>query len=317
MADRIVEIATSGGDYTTFAAAIAGEDDFQAGEDNIIFRRTDNVRETSSSTIDITGFTTSLYHKIICECLREVQHNGSRASGAGIVGAGWYGAIKASIPYVIIRCLEVRNTDTNGNCIQIDASNCTVDSCLTYDSKCGIANNSQNCIYINNLIYNCSEAGMYGCRSVIYNNTILNCGQYGIWYTSWTTGYSKNNYIGGSGTYDFYDATEYLTQTTSSSSDASDSTTEIEVSACAFTSSTAGSEDANIGSGSDLIGAGTSLASDSAYPVTVDCFGTTRGSTPCIGAIEYIISSITAGSLFGASALIGGGVLCEQGNLIN
>lgn len=286
MADRVVTIAASGGDYTSFSTALAGESDFGVGDDNIIFRRTDNVRDTSGFTV--SGFTTSSSHWVILECNSDVQHDGTRLSGAGVVGAvGWSDLISISIQYVKFYRLELRNSGTWGTAIGIHANNIVIDSCLIYDCQSGISAQGE-AYFINNIIYNCAEFGITVAPIYAYFNTILNCTTTGLNSITWMATYSKNNYVGGSGTADYADAQGTTTYTTCASSDASDSTTEIEVSACAFTSSTAGSEDANIGSGSDLIGAGTSLASDSAYPVTVDCFGTTRGSTPCIGAVEYV-----------------------------
>jgi hypothetical protein len=291
MPNRIVEIAASGGDYTSFSAALAGESDFQAGDDNIIFRRTDNVRDTSGFTV--SGFTTSSSHWVILECNSDVQHDGTRLSGAGVVGAvGWSELISVSIQYVKFYRLELRNSGTWGTTIGASANNIVIDSCLIYDCQTGISAPGGPYL-INSIIYNCAEYGITGVPQYAYFNTILNCATTGLSSAAWIATYSKNNYVGGSGTADYADAQGTTTYTTCASSDASDSTTEIEVSACAFTSSTAGSEDANIGSGSDLIAAGTDLSADTVYAVSVDCFGTTRGSTPCIGAVEYVATGNT------------------------
>jgi hypothetical protein len=291
MPNRIVEIAASGGDYTSFSAALAGESDFGVGDDNIIFRRTDNVRDTSGFTV--SGFTTSSSHWVILECNSDVQHDGTRLSGAGIVGAtGWSEMISVSIQYVKFYRLELRNYGTWGTTIGTHENNIVIDSCLIYDCQSGISAQGEPYL-INNIIYNCAEFGITGVFKYAYFNTILNCTTTGLSSVTWNPTYSKNNYVGGSGTADYADAQGTTTYTTCASSDGSDSTTEIEVSACAFTSSTAGSEDVNIGSGSDLIAAGTDLSADAAYAVSVDCFGTTRGSTPCIGAVEYVATGNT------------------------
>jgi hypothetical protein len=295
MPNRIVEIAASGGDYTSFSAALAGESDFQAGDDNIIFRRTDNVRDTSGFTV--SGFTTSSSHWVILECNSDVQHDGTRLSGAGIVGAvGWSEMISVSIQYVKFYRLELRNSGTWGTTIGTHANNNVIDSCLIYDCQTGISAQGETYL-INSIIYNCAEFGINGVPKYAYNNTILNCTTTGLSSAAWGATSSKNNYVGGSGTADYADAHDTTTYTTCASSDASDSTTEIEVSACVFTSSTAGSEDANIGSGSDLIAAGTDLSADAVYAVSVDCFGTERAATPCIGAIEYA-ATVTGNSYY-------------------
>ena len=144
------------------------------------------------------------------------------------------------------------------------------------------------------MIYNCG-VGVYGAGgeatgdgSYIYNNTILNSTTYGIYKSPYSHVIVKNTYCGASATADNYgEERGSFTFTTCASSDGTVSITEIEVADCDFTSSTDGSEDAEIASTSNLVGAGTSLSSDSVYAITTDIFGTSRASTPCIGAFEY------------------------------
>jgi hypothetical protein len=289
MADRLVGIAASGSDYTTYALAIAGEADFQAGEDNIVFQRLDNVRETGQ--VDVTGFTTSSSHRVILECTRDVQHDGTRGSGAGIVGTtDWTGQLLIGISYVTIRYLTLGNNSSNSSyaCLFTSASNIIFDSCLIYGAVNGLYLYTSPNYMINCIVYGGSGFAVRmstdGCY--LYYNTVLN-GSICYESESWGTQTVKNCY-GGGASGDDYATPGTFAKTTCASSDGTESTTTIALADCAFTSYTAGSEDANIGSGSDLIGAGTSLSSDDVYPVTVDCFGTTRASTPCIGAIEYV-----------------------------
>jgi hypothetical protein len=289
MADRVVTIAASGGDYTTFAAAVAGEDDFAEGEDNIILRRTDNARETGE--VAVAGFTTSSSHRVILECTRGVQHDGTRASGAGIVGTrDWGGMVGTTISYVTFRYLEIGNNSENGSTGLFFASpaNIIIDSCLIYGAVNAALLYTAPNYMINCIVYGGSgfavRVSTDGCY--LYYNTVLN-GSICYESESWGTQTVKNCY-GGGASGDDYATPGTFAKTTCASSDGTESTTTIALADCAFTSYTAGSEDANIGSGSDLIGAGTSLSSDDVYPVTVDCFGTTRASTPCIGAIEYV-----------------------------
>lgn len=294
MADRVVTIAASGGDYTTFAAAVAGEDDFAEGEDNIILRRTDNARETGE--VAVAGFTTSSSHRVILECTRGVQHDGTRASGAGIVGTrDWSGMVGTNISYVTFRYLEIGNNSSNGSYAVFfnSASNIIFDSCLLYGDVNGTWLYTAPNYMINCIIYGGSgfavRVSTDGCY--LYYNTVLN-GSICYESESWGTQTLKNCY-GGGASGDDYSSPGTMALTTCASSDGTESTTTIALADCAFTSYTAGSEDANIGSGSDLIGAGTSLSSDGTYVVTVDCFGTSRhASTPCIGAIEYVSASV-------------------------
>lgn len=300
MADRVITIASTGGDYTTFSLAIAGVTEDFSSTDNLIFRRTDNVRETGAVTV--SGYSTTADHWVILECTSGVQHDGTRASGAGISGdfGWWSAAITVSIPYVKIQRLELSNTHSSGRGVNAQTSSyVTVDSCLIYDCQLrGIDFDAEyRCrISANNVIYNCG-IGVYGGGgwstsgdgTYIYNNTILNSGTYGIFKTGYSYVIVKNTYVGASGTADNHAETGgAVTFTTSASSDGTISITEIEVADCDFTSSTDGSEDAEIASTSNLVGAGTSLSSDGVYAITTDIFGTSRASTPCIGAFEYV-----------------------------
>jgi hypothetical protein len=315
MADRIVTIAASGADYTTFPLAIAGEDDFQAGEDNIIFRRTDDVRETSRFTV--SGFTTSSAHRVILDCTAEVQHDGTRGSGAGIVASVSYSSvISASIGYVFAKNLEVSGS---GGGSSTGLYNVCADGCLIYGCTYGMNMGEAYNVAVNNIIYGGTIGITLASGSIsfyLYNNTVLNCGSYGInSESSYNNIVAYNNYVGGCGDTDYNCTID--SGGDNYSEDGSASTTAVSIANCLFTNSTAGSEDVNIGSDSDLIGIGTDLSGNSVYAITVDCFGNSRSSTPCIGAVEYVSSESSGGPLVGASALVGGGVLCGQGNLIN
>jgi hypothetical protein len=302
MADRVITIAASGGDYTTFPLALAGVTEDFSSTDNLIFRRTDNVRETGAVTV--SGYSTTSAHWVILECTSGVQHDGTRASGAGIAGdfGWWSAAITVSIPYVKIQRLEISDSHSTGIGVKaVSTDYVTVDSCLVYDcANKGISYEGEyrRRISANNMIYNCG-VGVYGAGgwstsgdgAYIYNNTILNSGTYGIHKLSYSHVIVKNTYCGASATADNYgEANGSFTFTTCASSDGTISITEIEVADCDFTSSTDGSEDAEIASTSNLVSAGTSLSSDSVYAITTDIFGTSRASTPCIGAFEYVAS---------------------------
>lgn len=312
MADRIVTIAASGGDYTSFVAAIAGEADFQAGEDNIVFNRIDNVRD--SNAIELTsGFTTDTSHRLVFSCNADVMHNGTRGSGAGIVAAAHYiDAFHVGLNYIDVYRLEICNTDASpSSALRLTGGSSLVVDCLAYDSSIGIQTDKNESRVINCLSYNNSNFGFYnegGWGTVhYYNCTALNCG-YGWREPNAIEKHLVNCYAGGSATAD-YSMGGTHTLTTCASSDGTEGTTEIEVSACDFTNVTAGSENAHIASTSDLIGIGTDLRADATYNVTLDFEGNTRKATPDIGADEYetttwdVTGSHTLGELLQSGTL--------------
>ena len=296
MADRIVHIAASGGDYTSFAAAVAGEPGFQVGEDNIQFIRTDAVMETNM--VDIaSGYTTSSAHKLIFTSSTEAKHDGTRGSGAGVsTGVHYSCAFQPQLNYIEIIGLELTASEHNCTGVTMYGNYNKVIDCLIYDldaSDCvGVNIEGGLGVVVNTIVENCYhgiQGTPYGgAYATVYNCTVLNSTVYGISnLRSSATQYGKNNYAGGSGTADYYNAGT-MDLTTCASSDGTGSTTEIEVVDCAFTNVTAGSENAHIGSTSDLIAAGTDLRADATYNVTLDFEGDTRPATPAIGADEYV-----------------------------
>ena len=300
MADRIVTISASGGDYTTFALAIAGESDFQAGEDNIIFRYAGSV--VDSNNITISGFTTTASHRVIIEVPVAHRHTLTINSGARVVcDAGWNYSLRISIPYVTINGLSIRNNSSNCRGVYINAANCILSNCLIANASS--TQTEQNSVYCDNanntVIVNCAIYGLYhgiyayytGTNVYVYDTTILNSGVYGICCDGWVNLTAKNCYAGSSGTYDYYKSSgSSLALTTCRSEDGSQSTSTVTLANCTFGSYTVGSEDVKIGSGSSLRSIGTDLSADSVYPVSTDALGNSRSSTPCIGAHEYASS---------------------------
>lgn len=288
MADRTVSIMSSGGDYTSLSAAIAGEDDFDTGEDNIVFQYDEEFEDTNAVTV--SGFTTSADHRVIIQVDPDYMHDGTRESGARLVVD--ITCLDINIDYCTVRNLAL-SASTFGYGIILDASNinCIIENCLLYDcTDYSISvNGATSTIIVNCLIYGSDSHGMrvvnYTGINYIYNCTVLNAGGYGIYALGTASKLIKNCYAGGcdSGGYSLSNAT----LTTCASSDGSASTTEIELADCDFTSYSSGSEDAHIGSSSDLIGEGTDLSGDGTYPFSADFEGDTR-STWDIGADEYV-----------------------------
>lgn len=324
MADRTVTVGASGKMYTTPALAVAGEADFQTGEDNIVFI-IDAGQYGDFGISSSSVFTTSASHKLKFQCATGVSHSLARSTGVRIVsGNNYMSCIEIYKPYCVIDGIGVSNSMPNearGITMRSGANNCEIKNCLAYDCNSDgyyLAYGVQNNKSINCVSENCNS-GFYnysGNTAYYYNCEAINCNTYGFFTPSWTTSIIKNSYAGGSTTADFYgEANSTTTMTTCRSSDGTLSTSTVSLANCGFTSYTDGSEDVHISSSSSLRDIGTDLSSDSVYAFSTDILGNTRSGSWDIGAVEYIAAS--GGPLVGDSALVGGSVLCGQGNLIN
>lgn len=158
----------------------------------------------------------------------------------------------------------------------------------------------------------------------VWNCTFINSLSYAISCYTATSPYVflRNNACFGAGVQEIYsDSTAIHIYKLNNYCDDSSGNTQVTAASCNFVNITAGSEDGNITSGSSLINNGVSLDSyntpypygDLYFPFSADYKGTARTSWD-VGAVEYVASG---GLLVGQSALVGGGVLCGQGNLIN
>jgi len=297
MADRTVTVGASGKMYTTPALAVAGETDFQSGEDNIVFV----VDAGSYGRFGIASgkFTTSSSHKVKFQCATGVSHSLARATGVRIINSTeWNACSGSSVEYTEFYGFAFSNPKTNGAYgVAFDVANCLLYGCLFYDCRnyaVRFTSPSGSCYIINSAIINCS-GGIYSANShtgYIYNVTCINSDTYGFYHTGYGTRNLKNCYFGGSGTADYYKAsTGTVNLTTCRSSDGTLSTTIVSLANCGFTSYTDGSEDVHISSSSSLRDIGTDLSSDSVYAFSTDCLGNTRSGSWDIGAVEYIAAS--------------------------
>jgi hypothetical protein len=320
MADRTVTVG-SGKTYSTPALAVAGEADFQTGEDNIVF--VVDAASYNKFSIASEKFTTSTSHKVKFQCASGAGHSLARSTGVRIVNStDWSPCFTSDVAYTEIYGFAFSNPRTNGGYGALfSVSGCVLYGCLFYDCKnyaVRFTASSGSCYLINSAIINCG-GGVYAAGShttYIYNVTCINSDTYGLYHSGYGTRNLKNCYFGGSGTADYYKAsTGTVNLTTCRSSDGTLSTTTVSLANCGFTSYTDGSEDVHISSSSSLRDIGTDLSSDSVYAFSTDCLGNTRSGSWDIGAVEYIAAS--GGPLVGDSALVGGSVLCGQGNLIN
>ena len=297
MSDRIVTIGSTGKDYTSIVLALAGEADFQAGEDNIIFEIDAGVY-SSPIAVD-TGFTTSSAHRVIFRNATGAFHNYTRGEGVRVIGAAdWGTLIGTTIQYVDFIGIAARNTSTViAHTFDINAANCRWINCFSYDrtsttDSVGFFGRNGNPIAVNCAAVNCGVGfqNINSDKARWYNCIALNCSTYGFYDDTWGSAYWTNCYSGGSGTADYYKPHSTPDITTSFSEDETLSTSTITIANCGFTNSTAGSEDVSISSSSDFIDVGTDLSGDSTYPFDTDGFGTDRDANWDIGVMEYVAS---------------------------
>jgi hypothetical protein len=286
-------VKTSGGDYANLAAAVAG---MKAGADNT--SANSMVIECYAMNDTAGGITLDAGWNITALTITvpiAERHDGTRGTGyrnVCSIGGGQNIYLRNIECPVTIDGIAARNTSTAdyGCCFLADN---TTRSGLTHTIKnCLFYNPSEGCIemyggasifyVINNITY----GGQFGIEAVgsgniyCYNNTILNPTYVGFYADMSATCYVTNCYVGHVSADAGYFGT--MTKVTSPASDSS-GTSEIEISACDFTNATAGSENANIAATSDLMGAGTYLAS-----VLTDFYGRTRANPPAVGAAEYV-----------------------------
>jgi hypothetical protein len=291
LADRIVTIG-SGKTYSTIALALAGEADFQAGEDNIVFT-IDNGAYASLLVTSALGFTTTATHRLVFKPASG-NHGFARSSGVRIVSTGGYEFNILEKRHCDIYDMAFSMTGANSDGLLIFPQ-CRVINCFAYDCNrraFGLMTGSSpqsNTAFINCVAVNYTT-GFYS------DNTWSNMYLYNCDALNGTTGASstgepvvaKNCYAGGNSTADLSGGA--ITVTNCRTSDGTRSTTVLSVANCYFTNSTDGSEDVHIASNSGLIDLGGDLSSDASYPFNYDGLNATRSGTWDIGAIEYIAS---------------------------
>ena len=325
-------ITTGGGDYTSLSAAEAGMQATYAnlvGDGNTITFNCSGTVDANAVTID--GWTTNATYFITVNVAKANRHTGARATGYRLE-AVFNNLIPftSRVDYIIIDGLAII-VDGDGG-----AAACTTVSphvifknCLFvghgYSSNFVMRTGVSGGIYTfaNCIIYRQGNlfSWAYGSHTMhIYNCTILNSVSDGLnfYVDSGNTLVAKNCYVGGSSTADYANL-DYGTITTCHSSDATGNT-QTSVADCHFTNSTAGSENIHIDGTSALVGAGTDLHADATYPFSTDFEDDARPDGAWdVGADEYAAEGggAASGPLVGQSALVGGGVLCGPGNLVN
>lgn len=317
---------TQSPDYTSLAAAIAGETgaspkcvtsaNLVTNDEQLTIecRATSGAADTAA--VDIAGFTVN------STCFVEVyvppahRHSGTRNTSKYRLAVSGNHCIKLTNKYCVIDWLQIEPSVGSdvvgyaGICSGTYGNIFTIKNCLFYgpntssgNGVCGIMwTNSifdDYTLIINNIIYNMgSGTYAYGIRArawadpsvLIYNNTISGC-NVGCFARKATL---CNNVIFNCGT-DIsssdspsvtYTATDDNSFEGTGNVDISPGATEADDWAAAFTDYTKG--DFSLKSGSDLIDAGIGPALDSNVPTT-DIVGTSRSGNTCdIGAFEYV-----------------------------
>ncbi|MCB9949592.1 MAG: hypothetical protein H6824_01270 [Planctomycetaceae bacterium] len=330
MATITKTIGTSGRDYSTVAAwendldngAIYASGDIAKG---VLY----NDSDFDESPI-INGGATIGLSQIILTVNEADRHDGTAGSGVRFLpSTDRYISTATTVP-TIIEWIEIDGQDTYRQYIVMggSSSDVTVRNCLlhnqyggTYAIVTGYTTGSTYKIY-NNIIYEINTAtstgrGIHiqgqdsGTWNYVYNNTVVNCNQYGIHQAS---GYTTvtNNILMGNGVKDLsINQSAKVTESYNLLSDATGSGTGTIQNATIgdqFVSLTSGSEDLHLKTGSDAIGAGTDLSGT----FTNDIDDETR-VTWDIGA-DYIFAPSTYDETGSGGAVGGGSATVQQVN---
>lgn len=304
MANKTVTVRPSGGDYTSLSAAIAGEITANAnltaaGMDGILTISIEgswSSADSYSATVSTSGFTVDSTHylRIVAD---SSNHAGTSWSTSKYRFESSYAdAVLELVPnYTVIDGIQIRCTHPGSTGILMTGAYCKVLGSYVRSAYRGATHTGGNGVIVNSIIIGTAR-GIYhrngAILSVYYSNAICTGAGYGI--QAWTGGRvltCKNSYFhGGTGSiYDEGGAT--ITITNCATSDGLYSTTDVNYDTNNFVNVTSGSEDFDLPAGSGLLSLGSDLSEDSVYPVTTDILGVTRHeTTPCVGAIEKILS---------------------------
>jgi hypothetical protein len=299
MANKTVTVRPSGGTYTTLAAAITGEVTANANLVTMAGILTIQIEGdwsggADSSTVNITGFTTSALYYV--NITTDEDNKAGTAWDTGkyrlYSSASGY-KIEVNQAYTRISNIQAGgNVNYDKEIIANRHSTTIIDSIYVnkdgaQTTGAGLWNYASGITVINSIFSfsgtgSNSSAGSSSSTDYYYNCTFQK--NY-IKLGSGTTSYLKNCFAQ---TYTTYAGTIDLTTCASSDTTGSSGLQSIAYSTDNFTSVTAGSEDLSLVSGSDLIDVGTDLSADATYPFDWDITGATRTGTWDVGAYEYV-----------------------------
>lgn len=263
--------------------------------------------------------------EIIIRAAAGHRHTGVPGTGYVLYGDNAYLVLQPPpIPRVTIDGIAFHGTHANAadDCTVLSVSNSSgavIKNCLIYRDVAGagqalaiINANSTDVKVINTIVVVPGSAVMLGQgypSALFYNCAFVSTTGGTALSLGYTTGTIniKNCYLATSGTcFSLGDSTAAFTTCAHSSSQSITGSTgnvtyTTDNGEAMFVSVTSGSEDFHLQSGSALIGAGTDLSGDSAYPFNTDAAGVTRTSWD-IGPYEYVPTGVTM-TLMGGSVM--------------
>jgi hypothetical protein len=306
-------VKSSGGDYTSLAAAIAGE---AAIRPNLTTRdellRIECYAMLDTAAVTVSGFTTDAARYLHIVAPIGERHTGKRdATKYRLIGASGFGASMFAVAqsYTRIEGLQVRNTAGEGRCVIISGGvGVVVADTIAYDSASwGFrTESSANAVLINCIAFGCGNGigNSTSGTSLLYafNCTAVACTGVGFLGDNRFGRVTalKNCYAGGNTGADF-DATNGFTTVAGCYSEDGTGGTPVAAystsTGAKFVNVTAGSEDLTIASDSVLRDAGVEASADGrwAHPNgAVDVVGVGRRKFD-VGPFE--VADVEAGTL--------------------
>lgn len=299
-ANKTVTVKTSGGDYTSLNAALAGESTNLVTNTRILTIECYSMTDTVSAATG-TGYTSNASYYIDIVAPEGERHSGIWDNTKYNLTVAASRCLYTQVNDIRIRYLQLKNNTYGGRPLSINQAtgggDIIVDSLITKgdeaNSFSAIGNGIvRNCLveYTFGGITIANGSGLNGFDYYFINNTVIyrgtdksGDGATGFWgyqsLSNYNT-YAYNNYSGG-GMRDYYG--NYAAKTNNASADNTGELTFVPFTTDNFINTTFGTEDLNLQSGSVLVNAGIDTG---AY---LDIAGKTRpsGSSFDIGAFEY------------------------------
>jgi hypothetical protein len=325
-------VKSSGGDYTSLNAALAGmagdltTDCGGTGGAGILTIECYAMEDTTAADTG-TGYTTSADYYINITVPSAERHSGVWNGDKYnlYISATYTNTLTLSAAFVVLDGLQVGSSGGRSGYYSIISQSSTATALVTV-KNCIVRGNG-TCLRVhtnhpftiyNSILYGASNydgidiASSVRSQINIFNCTVINANRNGLTVSSSEIPVAvKNSYFGGSVTgTDISDqgGTNIVYTTCASEDDVNKSgvTDQVACSTSAgtyFTNITAGSENLHIGASSSLIDVGTSLSAT----FTTDIDGQTRSGTWDIGADEYVAAGgDPEGSLIHGKLLRGG-----------
>lgn len=291
MANKTVTVRPSGGDYTSIATAITGEQEANpdlVAMDGILTIQREGVWSTPESTnFTVSGFTV--------DATRYVQII-DISTGSNILTLDYNGRAARIVNwYTRVKGLTINNTNAAGVGFSLEGRYDSLDSTKTIGGSNGVwvfANNNNPHYIRNHESVGYSRYGLSGNQDPLTcycSNSVFVSGTHGLYADYGETYNIRNCYFGNSSTADLAVVSSgAINITTCRTEDGSRSTSTIAYNTTNFTNITAGSEDLRPPAGSGLIDIGTDLSADANDPFNWDRLGVIRTGTWDCSPYEYV-----------------------------